>query len=101
MEHRRELGAEEQDQTRNIAPRENSDYSADRSVNLIVMKVMKTQREDVLRKFPQQSRNKCARQSISQSDFRFWHKAVDEHEERHRDQITQRRKQHLPERTTD
>ncbi len=56
-----ELGAEEQDQTRNVAPRENSDDSAYRSINLIVVKVMKAQGEDVLRDFPQQSRDECAR----------------------------------------
>src|SRR5215217_993305 len=101
MEDGRELCAEEQDQTRNIAPGENSDDSADRSINLIVVKVMKTQGEDILRDFPQQSREECARQSISQSDFRFRHKAIDEYEERHRDEITQRREQHLPERAAD
>src|SRR6185369_9989705 len=93
-----ELCAEEQDQTRNIAPRENSDDSADRSIDLIVVKVVKAQGEDILRDFPQQARKKRARQSISQSDFRLRHKAVDEDKERHRDQITQCRKQDLPER---
>ena len=101
MEDGRELRAEHQDQTRHIAPRENSDDSADRSIDLIVVKVMKAQGEDVLRDFPEQSREVCARQSISQSDCRFRHKAVYQHEERHRDQITQCRKQHLPERAAD
>ena len=101
MKHCGELCAKEKYQTGNVTPRQHCDYSADRSVNLIVMKVMKAQSEDVFRDFPQQSREECARQSISQSDFRFRHKAIDEHEERHRDQITQCRKQHLPERAAD
>ena len=52
MENGGELCAEEQNQTRNIAPRENGDDRADRSIDLIVVKVMKAQGEDVLRDFP-------------------------------------------------
>ena len=81
MEDGGELCAEEEDQTRNIAPRENSDDSADRSIDLIVVKVVKAQGEDVLRDFPQQSSDKRARQSISQSDICLRHKTVDQHEE--------------------
>src|SRR5262245_36100684 len=101
MEDGGELCAEEKDQTRNIAPRKNSDDRADRSVNLIVVKVMKTQSEDVLRDFPQQSRQKRTRQSVSQGDCCLRHKAVYQHEERDSDEITKSRKQHLPERTAD
>ena len=87
MEDGGELCAEEQDQTRNVAPRENSDDSTDRSIDLIVVKVMQAQGEDVLRDFPQQSGEKRTGQSVSQSHCRFRHEAVYEHEERHRDQI--------------
>src|SRR5215213_5991586 len=101
MEHRCELGAKHQDQTRNVAPRENSDDSADRSIDLIVVKVMKAQREDVLSDFPQQSGEKRARQSVPQRHFRFRHKAIYEDEESHRYEVTQGCKQHLPERAAD
>ena len=52
MEHCRELRAEEQDQTRNVAPRQDRDHRADRSIDLIVVKVVKAEGDDVLRDFP-------------------------------------------------
>src|SRR6185436_17112213 len=101
MEHGGELSAEEQDQTRNVAPRQYSDDRADRSVNLIVVKVVKTQREDVLCYFPQQSCDKRARQSVAQSDICLRHETVDQHEERHGYEITHGCEEYLPERAAD
>src|ERR1044071_4050484 len=61
MEDGGELCAEQQNQTRNVAPCQNRYDRADRSVNLIVVKVMKTQGEDVLRHFPQEPPEKRCR----------------------------------------
>ena len=71
VEDGRELRAKEQDQTRNITPRQHGDHSADRAIDLIVVKVIQARRKDVLRNFPQQPREKRARQRVSQRDLRF------------------------------
>ena len=60
MEDGRELRAEEQDQTRNVAPRQDRDHSADGSIDLIVVKVTQTPGKNVLRNFPQEAREKRA-----------------------------------------
>src|SRR6185436_15632906 len=101
MEHGGELSAEERDQTRDVAPRQYSYDGADRSVDLIVVKIVKAQGEDVLRDFPQESRDKCARQSVAQGDICLRHETVDQHEERHGDEITHGCEQYLPERAAD
>ena len=47
-----ELGAKQQYQTRNITPGKYSDDSANRSIDLIVVKIIEAPGEDVLRYFP-------------------------------------------------
>ncbi len=100
MEHGGELSAEEKYQTRNVAPRQHCDHCSHRSVNLIVVKVVQARSEDVLRNFPQHSREKRAGQRISQRYICLRHEAIDQNEEHDGNEITYRCEQYLPESAT-
>ena len=65
MEDCSELGAEEEDQTRNVAPRQHSNDCTDGTVNLIVVKVAEAGCKNVLRDFPQRARKKSAGRSAA------------------------------------
>ena len=101
MEDRGQLRTEEHDQARHIAPGQHRDDSADRAVDLIVVEIAETRRKTILRDFPQQPREKRARQSVSQRHRRLRHEAIDKHHQDDGDEITDDCEQHLPKRAAD
>lgn len=61
MKNGRELRTKQQNQTRDIAPRQNGNDCSHRSVNLVVVKVVQTPRKNVFRQLPQNRTDDRAR----------------------------------------
>lgn len=93
-----ELRAEQQDQTRHVAPRQHRDDCADRAVNLIIMKIVQARREDELRGFPQKSGDDRAGNRILQVHTPARHETIDERKERDRHGDADEGEDELPER---
>src|SRR2546423_14828295 len=89
--------AKQQYKTRYVPQGEPRNARPPRAVTLIEMEVLKAPGEDVLCQLPQQSRQKSARQSVSQRNLGLRHEAIDQHKKHDSDQITACGKHHLPE----
>ncbi len=101
MENDRELRAVHQYQTRHVAPCEDGDDRPDRAVNLVVMKILKTPREDVFRGLPEQSGDDGARHRVAQRDATARHETIDERKECDGNDDARQRKDELPEGAAD
>ena len=79
MKYAGKLGPKKQDQARDITPGQDGHYRADRSINLIVMKIIQTPGKDVLCCFPQKAANQRSRKSVAQRYVSVGHKAVNDY----------------------
>ena len=88
MEYAGQLRAKKQNEAGNVSPRQHRDHRADRAVDLIVVKVIQAPREGILRAFPKEAADNCARNRVTQRHSRVRHESIDDRKEGKGDQQT-------------
>src|SRR5207244_4420359 len=76
-------------------------YGANRTVDLVIVKIIETPRECIFRGFPKQAANHCTRDSIAKRHMRIRHESVEDDEQCEGDQQADEREYDLPKNTAD